>query len=810
MLPDFRFAFRMLLKRPGLTVVAALSIALGIAANTTVFCWIDAILLRPFPGVSEPGRLVVLCSTHGSATYDTVSFPDLKDYNQLKPVFAGVIGSQVTPACLTMGDKSEWIYGQIATANFFDVLGVKAALGRTFLPEEETKPGGHPVVVLSHTFWQNRFAGDPGIIGRVIELNRFHFTVVGVAPEGFRGSMSGLRSDFWAPLMMYDQVAHFGSVNERRDRWLHTMARLQPGVSLEQAQAAASVLAHQLEETYPGQDREMGMKLLPPYKSPWGGQSLLLPVLRILMVVSFGVLCIVAANVANLLLARASSRQKEMAVRLAMGAGRVQIVRQMMVESLLLALLGGALGVVLANWGTHLFKIFIPHTHLPIGYDYRLDWETLGFTVVLTVLTGLLLGLAPALQAVRANLNDALKEGGRTSSSTPSSHRLRSALVACEIALALLLLVGAGLCIKGAKKSREIDAGFEPSHRLLAGLRLGAHGYTEETGKVFYRQLQQRLEALPGVKHAALASWFPLGFEGGPGTGVNVPGYQRTPNEDTVVSYSVVSPGYFAAMGVPLRDGRDFRERDDAQSEPVVIINEALAQRFWRGMNPIGRKAIILGNRNATVIGIAKTGKYRSLSEPLKPFLYVPYAQGVSDLNLGIVLDCAGAPAGMAPAMAKAVHELDPGVEPWATITASDYVEAAFLGQSIVSSLLSGLGLVALALAAMGIYAVMAYSVSQRTHEIGVRMALGAQWRNVLSLVLGQGMSLAGVGALLGLGGAFAVTHLLASFLYGVSPFDLVTFGGVTLLLGLVSLVACFLPASRATRVDPVVALRYE
>ena len=800
----------MLFKNPGFTIVAVLSLALGIGANTTIFCWIQAVLLNPLPGTANPDQLVVLASTHGTTTYDTVSYPDLKDYAGLKDVFSGVIGSQITPVLLSVNGRSEWLFGQIAAANFFDVLGVKALKGRTFLPEEDTKPGGHPVMVISYGLWERRFGGDPNIVGKTVELNRHAFTIVGVAPPEFQGTMSAVRMDFWAPLMMHEEVAHFGSLHVRHDRWLHTQARLKPGVSLEKAQAAAAMLAFQLEQAYPKEDREIGMRVLPLWKSPYGGQSMMLPVLQILIAVSGVVLLIVAANVANLLLARATSRQKEIAIRLALGAGRMRLIRQLLTESIVLALVGGAAGVLLANWAVDLFAFFLPKTHLPIGYKFEVNYQTLGFTFMLALVTGIIFGLAPAFQAVRTDLHDTLKEGGRDSNAGGAMHyRLRSALVVSEVALALLLLVGAGLCIKGFERALLMDPGFDPNNVLVAGLRIGANGYDQQTGLVFYQKLHQRLTELPGVTEAGLASWLPLGFEGGPGAAVDPEGYVRLPNEDVTVPYAILSPGYFAAMRIPILEGRDFTDQDNQKAQAVAIINDNFAKRFWPGQNPIGRHIKTVG-RTVTVVGLVKSGKYRTLIEPPRPFIYLPYQQGVWDLNLGVVLRTKGDPVTMVGALRQTIHELDSGVEVWASLPMTDYIKAAYLAQKITATLLIVLGVTALLLASIGIYGVMSYVVSQRTREFGVRMALGAQSNSVLGLVLRQGMLLTLLGVAIGLVGAFALTRVLSSFLYGVSPFDPLTFASVAVVLGLVTLIACYLPARRATHVDPIVALRYE
>ncbi len=808
MFADLRFAFRQLIKAPGFAAVAILSLALGIGATTTVFCWIQGILLHPLPGAEAEDRMVVLTTVHDRQVWDTVSLPDLRDSRGLTDVFAGVIGSQVTPACLTVGDNSEWIYGQIATANFFSVLGVKPLLGRTFLPDEDQKPGGNPVLVLSETFWRRRFGGDPAIVGRDVELNRHPFTIVGIVPAAFHGTMSGLVCDFWAPVSMCREVANMGTLDRRDDRWLHTQARLQPGVTIGHAQAVADTLAARLEQTYPDTNRQIRFRVFTFSTAPYGVQPILARVLSILLVVSVGVLLIVAANLANLLLARATGRQKEIAIRLAMGSGRGRLVRQLLTESLLLALAGGLLGVLVANWAVELLRAWSPPTPLPIGIDVRINGWTLAFTLLVSLATGMLFGLAPAFQASKPNLNTALKEGGR-GSGAGSHHRLRRILVITEIALALVLLVGAGLCIKSAQREYRADLGFDPNHVLLAGLRIGMNGYTETTGKVLYRRLEERLAALPGVQSVALSSWFPLGFEGSGMHEVKVDGYESRPGEDTNLQFSIVSPRYFEVMKIPLVAGRDFTAHDDEAAPGVAIINETMAKRFWPGQDPIGRKFKDAW-RTQTVIGIAKNGKYRFVNEAPKCFFYVPYRQGVWDLNLGICLRTAGDPAGLAGAVQQEIHQLDPRVEIWVTLPMREYIKAAFMAPAMASRLLGWLGAVALGLAAMGVYGVMAYAVGQRTQEFGVRMALGAATLDLLELVLRQGLALTAIGVGVGLLLALAATRPLASFLYGVHPYDPAIFIAVPLVLALVSVLACWLPARRAARVDPIVALRAE
>lgn len=806
---DLRFALRQLIKSPGFTAVAVLSLALGIGATTTVFCWIQGLLLNPVPGAHRPQELVVLTTSHAQQMWDTCSLPDLQDHAEQKQIFAGIIASQVTPACLTVGEQSLWIYGQVATANFFDVLGVRALHGRTFLPDEDQKPGGNAVLVLSEAFWRRQFNGDPAVIGQTVELNRHAFTIVGVVPATFRGTMSGLACDFWAPLSMHKEVANFGSLTERADRWLHTQARLQPGVSLAQAQAVANTVGAQLEQAYPDKNRQIRLNVLDFADAPYGVQPVMGKVFGILLVVSLGVLLIVAANLAGLLLARATGRQKEIAIRLAMGAGRLRLIRQLLIESLLLAACGGVIGVLVAYWGVDLLSAWMPPTPLPVHLSTHIDGTTLLVTLLGTATTGILFGLIPALRASKLDLNSTLKEGGRSSNAGAAHHRLRSIFVASQLALSLILLIGAGLCIKSAQNASRTQLGFDPNRVLLAGLRIGMNGYTEDSGKIFYRQLKERIAAMPGVESAALASWLPLGFEGGPQHTVTVESYEQKPGEDTTFPFSIISPDYFATMKIPLLEGRDFTDHDDDTAPKAAIINETMAKRFWPGQSAIGRK-FKAAWRTLTVVGVAQNGKYRSLSEPARCFFYVPYRQGVWDLNLGLCVRTTADPAALANTLQQEIHRLDPRVEVWATLPMTSYIQAAYVAPVLASRLLVWLGVVALLLAAMGVYGVVAYVVSQRTQEFGVRMALGAKPSDVLRLVIGHGMRVAFVGMGVGLLGALAVTRLLGGFLHGISPFDPLTFAAVMLGLALVSLLACWIPARRATKVNPVDALRAE
>ena len=809
MLADLRFALRQLAKSPGFTVVVVLSLALGIGANTTVLCWLRHLVLHPLPGVANQEQIAVLVSNQGSGC---ASLPDLRDFGQHREIFAGTEASMPTPACLTVENQPEWIQAQIVSADFFALLGVKPLLGRTFLPEEDQKPGGNPVLVISENLWRRRFGADPSILGRVVDLNRHRFTIVGVAPTSFRGSMTPATFDVWAPASMIWEVRNQGTyfLTERTARGWHNLARLQPGVSLAQAQAAVATFDAQLAAAYPKTNAGIHYHLVPLSQCPWGAQTVMGPALGLLLAVSLGVQLIVTANVANLLLARAASRQKEIAIRLAAGSSRGRLIRQLLTESLLLASVGGAAGVLFASWAVDSVQYFLPAALAGHAqFSFPLDGVTLGCTLLLTLGTGLAFGLFPALQASRPDLYAVLKEGGRSSQGGTSHHRLRNTLVIAEVAVALVLLVGAGLCVKGLRQARQIDISFNPDHVLIAGLQIGMNGYNQDTGKVFYRQVRQRLASVPGVEEAALASWFPLGLSGCKGSGVDVEGYRRPDNEDITYEFAIVSPRYFAALRIPLLVGRDFADADDAPATPVAIVNEHFAQRFWPAQDPIGRR-FRTGGVWRTIVGVAKAGKYNRLDEAPDAFFYLPYQQGVPDLDLSLCVRTQGDPSAFASTLRQALREVDPGVELLQTLPLAAYSSMVLFPQKMASGLLLLLGVVALTLSSMGVCAVMAYAVSQRMREFGVRIALGATAADVLRQVIRQGMLLAGGGIGLGLLLAVAATGLLRSFLYGVSPFDPLTFIGVPIVLALVALLACYLPARRATKVDPIVALRAE
>lgn len=804
---DLQLAFRQIARSPGFTLAVTLSLALGIGANATVLCWLRQLVLRPLPGVAAQEQLVVLVSNAGGGA---VSLPDLRDAAGLERVFSGALATMSTHAWFGDERESEWLEAQIVSAGFFDVLGVRLLLGRGFRPGDDAQPGGNPVLVISERLWRRRFGSDPGIIGREMRLNRRHFTIVGVAAGEFTGTLPPNVHDVWAPLSMIWEVRNQGTyfLDRRTARGWHNLLRLQPGVDLRAARDAIAALDARLAADYPASNRDAQHRLMPLAECPWGVQTVMRPVLNLLLAVSAGVLLIVTANVGNLLLARAIRRRKEVAIRLAAGASRLRLGRLFLTESMLLALLGGAGGLLLASWLIDTIPLLLDAPQ-GLALDFSLDGATFALTLLLTLGTGLLFGVVPALQASRANLGDALKAGGRASTDASSHHRLRGGLVVTEIAVALVLLAGTVLCLAGLRQAGRIDFGLNPAGVLVADMQIGMNGYTAETGPSFYRRLRERLAALPGVDDAALASWLPLGLRGCKGMNVTVDGYERPPGENPTCEYAIVSPRYFATLGVPLPAGRDFADTDDDNRPPVAIVNDVFARRFWPGQAALGRQ-FKAGGKVRTIIGIARTGKYNRLDEAPACFFYLPAAQGVPDLDLGLCVRTAGDPEGFAAAIRQAVRELDPQVELLRTATLRAHTQTVLAPQRVAATLLTVLSGVALTLAAMGVYAVMAYAVNERMHEFGVRVALGASVGDVLGLVMRQGLSLALAGVAIGTGIAVAAGRLMKEFLFGADPFDPIAYLGVIGLLAAIALLACWVPARRATRVDPIKALRTE
>ena len=809
---DIRFGLRQLRKNPGFTAVAVLTLALSIGANTAIFTWMKAVVLDYLPGVKDPGQLVILIEMNRDRTgcCGSTSYLNYKDYNERNQVFDGILGWELITVNLQSDGPAERVLGTVVTGNYFDVLGARAALGRTFLPEEDQAPGTHPVAVISHKLWQRNFNADPSAAGEKVSINNYPYTVVGVMPEGFGGSVPGFAFDIFIPTMMQRRVwpARGGDmVTARQNNWLDLQARLKPGVTIEQAQAEIDRVALQIEQDYPGFNTDRSLRVFSPLRSPLGVQGRLVPVVTILMVIVGLVLLIACGNVANLLLARASARRREIGIRLAMGATRSRLIFQLLTESILLSLLAGTAGLLLAVWAVQGMVGLMPPIDVPIRFNLGLDKYVLGFTLFASLLTGMIFGLIPAFRTSNVNPVSALKDSVGGGSRMKS--RLQSALVIAQVAFSVITLITAGLFLRSMQTAQNFDAGFNPDHALMVSMNVFPNGYTQDEGRLFYEQLLTRIENIPGVRSATLARRPPMTQRGARGTSFSeVEGYQPAPDERLGSIYDNVGPNYFRTMEIPLRSGRDFAPQDRAGSPPVTIVNETFARKFWPGQNPLGKR-IRRGNTWIEVVGVARDVKYRSFNEESRLYMYAPHQQ-VYEPDMTLIIRTTVEPSSLASAVRHEVASLDPTIALFGLMTMRNHVNLALLPQRAAGSGSGVIGLLALGLAAVGLYGVVAYSVSRRTHEIGIRMALGARPHDILKLVIAQGLMLTLIGAVLGLAAAFAVTRLLTFLLYGISPTDPLTFAGVPLLLAAVALVACYIPARRATKVDPMVALRYE
>lgn len=809
---DLRYAFRSLAKRPGFTAAAVLSLALGIGANTTIFSVVNAAFLAPIP-VERPERLAAVYTTDaqhpGFLPISYENFEDLRDQNR---VFDDLVAVQWLMVSVTGGDTPERVFCQIVTGSYFDTLGVRAGVGRTFLPEDDSAPGRNPVVVLNHDFWEKRFNADPGLVGRTVLLNNREFTVVGIAPEGFKGTDRLTSVDVWIPMSMYEQISNFrASFRDRSFRMFNMIGRLKPGVTLAQAEADLQRIGRQLEQTYPDNNKGMGVTSVPfnvaslepndREKYVRGG--------TFLMIVVGLLLLIACANLASLLLARASSRESEMAIRLAVGAKRGHLIRQLLVESLVLSLGGGLLGLLVAAWSSRfLWRLRPPfiteNTPLALGIDVRV----LAFTLLLSLMTGVLFGLAPALQSSRPNLVHSLTAAARTR----RPHRkfgLRDLLVVGQISLALIALIAAGLFLNSLRNAQNIDPGFDVDRLLVMSMDMGGQGYNEARGRGFYRQIVEDVKVLPGVVSATISSHRPLSR-----VGVLlqvVPEGQEDPSSaGTPVRADVVGDNYFETVGIPILRGRGITAADRQGTRRVAVVNETMAKRFWPGQEAIGKRFDVGdGGEPTEIVGIARDAKYVDIGEPPTPYFYVPFAQDyVPTMTLYVRTE--GSPAALLPQVRGKVQSLAPTLPLMDVQTVSQRRAGSLWAPRLGAVLLGSYGLLAFILAATGIYGVIAYSVSQRRREIGIRMALGAHRGHVVWLVILQAMGLLVVGLVIGIGGALAGGRLVAGMLFGISSTHLPTIAAVAALFATVALVASFIPANRATRVDATTALRLE
>ncbi len=806
---DLRYSLRTLFKKPGFTFVVVTTLALGIGANATIFTWIKAVLLASLPGIEQPEKLVEVWGATRNNSALSSSYVDYLDYRDQNKVLSGLTAHQVLPLNLGRSEKPERVWGAIVSGNYFDVLGVRALIGRTFLPEEDRTPNTHPVVVIGYGLWERRFGADPNVLGRTITLNEHDFTVIGVAPKDFGSPFAGLALDVWTPVMMKDYVArpHF-SLTDRGSRWLMVMGRLKPGATVPQAQANIAAIASHLEQEYPQTNEQLGVAVYSVMQSPFSLKQDMRPALAILMAAVAVVLLIACANVANLLLARAASRRKEIAVRLALGGSRGRLVRQMLTESFVLASLGAALGLAIAFWTARSLAAFLPPYASRASFDTRPDAVVFAFTLGLTVITTLLFGLAPTLHASKQDLVTAMKDNTATVGRGPRKVSLRHALVITQVALSMVALISAGLFVRSLREAYSADPGFNPHGVLLASFDPFLSGYDESRGREFYRRLVERVRTVPGIQSATLARRLPLTDGGIAFANVAIDGYAPAKDEDMRLNYETVGPQYFQTMRIPFVHGRDFDERDQEGAPGVVIINETMAGRYWPGGDALGRR-LKLTKDWLEIVGIAKDVKNRSLSEAPQPFLYLPLLQDYRS-NMILVARTTIDPEKMFQPVRAEVAALDPKIPIFGVKTFEEHIGISFFLQRMAATLLSIFGLLALSLAAIGLYGVMAYSVSQRTRELGIRVSVGAERRDIFKLILGQGLAISVVGLLAGLVAALGVTRLTARLLYGVSATDPVTFIVIALLLLCVTLLACYLPARRATKVDPMIALRFE
>jgi len=810
---DLKYGIRMLLKSPGFSLVAILSLALGIGANTAIFSLINAVLLRPLP-VTDPQSLASVAMTDqrnpGNLPVSHLNFKDLRAQNAVFTDMGAFTFAQVN---YSAGKESEQIPAQIVTSNYFSLLGTQPALGRGFLPEEEVK--ATPVVVISQGFWQRSLGSDPQIVGKTLTLNRTPFTVVGVAPKNFSGTFLGGGPSVWLPISMH-LVAQpgFDWYDTRRGLFLFAFARLKPGVTLEQARSNLRTVFANLEQSFPVDNKgrsATAVSLLDARLNPAGqGPNLIVQLSSMLMVIVGIVLLIACINIANLLLARASKRRREVAIRLALGARRSRLIGQLLTESVMLSILGGIAGLVVAYWTLN--AIIAARLPLPFPVDdtLSLDSRVLVFTGVLAILTGVLFGLAPALQASKADVVPVLKNelipsagGGRGMLGFLS---LRQVLVVLQVAASLVSLIAAGLFLRDLRHAQAIDPGFETRGVLVMNFNLGREGYTPERGGVFFDQIVERVAALPGVRGAAIAQVPPLA--GGFSRSVFPEGADTTTRDRILVQVNTVGPGYFQTIGIPIVHGRDFTRADLVTTPKVVVINQTMAEQFWKGQDAIGKRFKFFGDDDySTVVGVAKDSKYNGVVEAPLPFIYQPLAQNYTPAAT-LHVRAAGDAASLAASVRREVQQLDPTLSLFDVRTLEEQVGESLQPQQMNVVLLTVFGVLALLLAAIGLYGVASYSVSQRTREIGVRMALGARPSSVLAMVLGHGMILVAAGLAVGLVVAYVISGFAKALFAGVSPHDPATFLLTAAGLGAIALLATYIPARRATRIDPLIALR--
>jgi len=804
---DLRFGFRILRRSPGFSLLVILCLTLGIGANAAVFSWIEGVLFRPYPAVVHQEQLFALTGTAlGEA--DLTSWPDLLDLQTSCTLVDSFIVTKIMRTALSIGDRAEVTTGSIVSANYFDAIGVHPILGRGFETSEDSGRNAHPVTVISYQLWEERFKGDPQIVGKMQRLNGVMHTIVGVAPEGFYGTFVGWAMQFWVPASMEENFEAGGyKLEDRGARWIEAYVRLKPGVTLSQAQQEISAVAKRLENEYPATNRGRGITLWPLWQTPFNNARTLLPTLEIMLAVVVFVLLIACANVGNLLLVRSFARRHEMTIRLAIGAGRGRLLKQLFTEGLILSAFGAAGGLLVAQWCRHALVLLFPARggvtmHLP----GEIDWRVLALSAAVCLFTTLLLGLVPAMQTGKIDLAGALKSDSAGVVGGGGRAWVRSGLVVVQVSLSFVLLVGAGLLLQSLQKIRNSSPGFSTHGVLFTVVDLRSGGYDAPGAQSFQEELLERVKAKPGVESAVFARMTPLSYGSFSETPIAVDGYQPPPEERPTVQYNEVGPDYCATMGIPLVSGREFTRADDERAALVAVVNETMAAQYWRGKSPIGERVLVKG-RWMQVVGVAKDSKYQSVREAPKPFFYVPRRQNFS-IDGGLYVRTPLSPDTIATALRREVHALDPDLALYEVIPLQEQLDRSTSPQNVAVILVGVLGGLALLLTVIGLYGVMSYTVSQSRRELGLRMALGAGASKLLRLVLSRGLALTAGGVLLGGAAALGLTRLLGNLLYNVSPRDPLAFGSALVVMTVAALAACFLPAWRATRTDPARDLR--
>jgi putative ABC transport system permease protein len=808
-LQDLRFGFRMLRRNPGFSILAILCLTLGIGTNAAVLSWIEGILIRPYPEVAHQDRMFALnATTRGETGYTGLSYPEFLDYEKNSTLFESFIVDKITGTTLSVGDRAERASGAVVSANYFDALGVRPILGRGFRPEEGEGRNAHPVTVIGYRTWKDRYGGDPNIIGRTQYLNGVQHTIIGVAPEKFHGTFIGYSFSFWVPVSMQETFDSTGyKLEDRSARWIEGYAFLKPGVTRQQADAELHAISQRLAKDYPETNRGHDLSLSPLWRTPFNQAGNMTSTLAITMAVAFFVLLIACANVSNLLLARSLLRRHEMTMRLALGAGRRRLIKQLFTEGLLLALIAAVGGIVVAYWCRNALALSFPSPAAGIVIDLpgQIDWRVLVVSVAICVGATILFALMPAIQASNVDLSGALKtEGGGVVGSSSRSH-LRSGLVLVQVSLSFVLLASTGLLLQSLQRMQNTSPGFS-TDVIVSGADLFSAGYNLERAKAFDTQLLDRVREISGVESATLTRLIPFSYGDFSTASLAIDGYQPAPDEQLNSSYLEVAEDYFKTLGIPMVAGREFQRTDDENAVPVAIINETMAAKYWPGKDPLGQR-LKVKDRWLQIVGVAKKVNYESKLELTRTFFYVPVRQNFFGSN-NLLIRTRETPGAIRNALAREVHALDPNLAPTTPFRVAEQVDRKGYTQRLAATLIAIFGAMALFLAAIGLYAVTSYSVSQATRELGMRMALGAGAWDILRLVLSRGLRLTIAGIALGGVGALLLTRLMGNLLYKVSSHDLLAFGFALAVITIASLAACFLPARRAIRIDPAQILR--